>query len=100
MADNKLNFTKAALENLPIPSASKRSYYYDTKTRGLGISITGAGTKSFIVYRWVNDKPERVTLGRFPIFQLNRRAVKQRKLMRRLPKVKIPMINAVRIALK
>jgi hypothetical protein len=66
MANNKLNFTKAVLENLPVPPAGKRSYYYDTKARGLGVSITGAGTKSFIVYRWVNEKPERVTLGRFP----------------------------------
>lgn len=66
MANNKLNFTKAALEALPTPPAGKRAYYYDTKLRGLGISITSNGTQSFIVYRWVNGKPERVTLGRFP----------------------------------
>ena len=66
MADKKLNFTKATLEALPKPPAGKRAYYYDTKMRGLGISITSNGTYSFIVYRWVNGKPERVTLGRFP----------------------------------
>lgn len=66
MASNKINFTKATLEGLPIPSASKRAYYYDTKMRGLGISITGNGVRSFIVYRKVNGKPERITLGRFP----------------------------------
>lgn len=66
MANNKLNFTKATLETLPKPSAGKRAYYYDTKMRGLGVSITSNGTYSFIVYRWVNGKPERVTLGRFP----------------------------------
>lgn len=67
MADNnKINFTKAALDALPLPSNGKRGYYYDTKTRGLGISITNTGTKSFIVYRWVSGKPERVTLGRYP----------------------------------
>lgn len=64
--NNKINFTKASLDALPSPDAGKRSYYYDTKMRGLGISITGTGTKSFIVYRWVNGKPERVTLGRYP----------------------------------
>lgn len=64
--DNKFNFTKAAINALPIPPKRKRSYYYDTHTRGLGISITDKGSKSFIVYRWVNGKPERVTLGRFP----------------------------------
>ena len=44
MANNKLNFTKAALEALPTPPAGKRAYYYDTKMRGLGISITSNGT--------------------------------------------------------
>lgn len=66
MSDNKFNFVKAALDALPTPAAGKRTYYYDTKLRGLGISITGNGTKSFIVYRWVSGKPERVTLGRYP----------------------------------
>lgn len=66
MTNNKFNFTKAGLEALPIPPAGKRAYYYDTKMRGLGISITGNGVRSFIVYRWLNSKPERVTLGRFP----------------------------------
>ncbi len=66
MADNKFNFTKATLEALPKPPIGKRAYYYDTKMRGLGVSITSNGTCSFIVYRWVNGKPERITLGRFP----------------------------------
>jgi integrase len=66
MANNKLNFTKALLDKLPAPAVGKRNYYYDIKTHGLGIAITSNGTKSFIVYRWVNGKPERVTLGRYP----------------------------------
>lgn len=61
-----INFTKATLSSLPIPSKGKRSYYYDSKTRGLTISITSSGTKTFLVYRWVNSKPERIMLGRFP----------------------------------
>jgi integrase len=64
--DKKINFTKAALDALQHPSTAKRTYYYDIKTRGLGISITSTGAKSFIVYRWVNGKPERITLGRYP----------------------------------
>lgn len=64
--NNKINFIKASLDALPLPAAGKRNYYYDVKMRGLGISITSNGAKSFIVYRWVNGKPERVTLGRYP----------------------------------
>jgi integrase len=66
MSKTKLNFTKAILEELPTPFKGKRAYYYDTKMRGLGVSITSAGTKTFIVYRWVSGKPERVTIGRYP----------------------------------
>ncbi len=66
MANNKLNFTKATLETLPLPSTGKRTYYYDIKMRGLGISITSNNVRSFIVYRKINGKPERITLGHFP----------------------------------
>jgi integrase len=65
-SDNKFNFTKLTLDALPYSAKGKRVYYYDIKTRGLGMSVTNNGTKTFIVYRKVNGKPERVTLGRYP----------------------------------
>jgi integrase len=66
MSKNKYNFTKKYLEDLPIPAKGKRAYYYDIKARGLGIAITDKGTKTFVVYRKIDGKPERVTLGYFP----------------------------------
>jgi integrase len=66
MTKNKINFIKKTLEDLPSPEKGKRSYYYDIKIRGLGIAITDTGTKTFIVYRKIDSKPERVTLGKFP----------------------------------
>lgn len=74
---NKLNFTKSALEGLPLPESGKRAEYQDTKTTGLSIRVTSTGVKTFTVYRWVSGKPERVTLGRFPamnVDQARRRA--------------------------
>lgn len=62
----KVNFTKKFIEDLPLPLKGKRSYYYDNKIRGLALSITDKGTKTFIVYRKINGKPERITLGKFP----------------------------------
>jgi hypothetical protein len=59
----KLNFTKAAIESLP-PPAKGWAYHYDTKTRGLAIGISHTGARSFVVYRKVLGKPERITLGR------------------------------------
>lgn len=62
----RINFTKGALDALPIPTPGQRVAYHDTKTPGLQLRITGAGAKTFCVFRRVNGKPERVTLGRYP----------------------------------
>jgi integrase len=62
----KFNFTKQTLEKLSLSSNNSRAYFYDLKVRGLGVSITSKGTITFIVYRKISGKPERVTLGRYP----------------------------------
>jgi integrase len=62
---SKFNFTKAAIEALPVPKKGWR-YYYDLKVQGLGVGVGSTGKKSFILYRKINGKPERITLGRYP----------------------------------
>ncbi len=62
---SKFNFTKSAIEALPIPEKGWK-YYYDLKVQGLGIGIGATGKKSFILYRKINGRPERITLGRYP----------------------------------
>lgn len=66
MTGNRLGFTKEKIAALGLANSGQRAYFYDTKTRGLALSITPAGTKTFILYRWVDGKPQRITLGRFP----------------------------------
>ena len=66
MPTNKINFTKAAIQKLPLPEKGKNSYWYDTKTRGLGIRVNSTGTRTFLGYRRFNGQPERINLGRFP----------------------------------
>lgn len=63
--DKKIEFKKTSLNNL-LPPATGRAYYYDTKQPGLVLQVTSTGSKSFQVYRKVNNKPVRVTLGKFP----------------------------------
>ncbi len=63
---NRINFTKKALEKLPSPEKGGRDTYYDEKTSGLALRVTSTGTKTFMVYRRVQGRAERVTLGRFP----------------------------------
>jgi integrase len=64
--DKNFNFTKKVLDALPLPEVGKRFYFYDTKVRGLELMVTEQGTKSFKVYRKCNNKPVRVTLGKYP----------------------------------
>jgi integrase len=63
---NHFNFTKAVLTALPLPEKGKTGYYYDEKSRGLGLYVTASGTRTFFVYRKIEGKPERIKLGRFP----------------------------------
>lgn len=69
--ENRIGFTKEALQALPKPEAGKRAVYLDTKTTGLQVRVTDAGAKTFSVYRRIKGgRPERVTLGRFPAMTL------------------------------
>ena len=64
---SRINFTKAAIQALPTPAASKRATYHDTKVPGLQLRITPSGVKTFSVYRRVKGGgPERITIGTFP----------------------------------
>lgn len=65
MKQAPLNFTKAALAGLPVPAKGKRTYFKDAKTRGLMFAITDRGTRSYVFYRKINGRPERILIGRF-----------------------------------
>ena len=61
----KVNFTKKAIDALLVPTKGLQ-YHYDTKVRGLCIGISNAGTRTFVLYRKIQGRPERLTLGRYP----------------------------------
>lgn len=68
MSDNHINFIKRTIDSIPIPTRQgERFYFYDIKINGLELMVTSTGVKSFKVYRKVNGKPVRVTLGKYPI---------------------------------
>ncbi len=83
--DSKINFTKAAIDGLPIPEHGKRATFHDIKVTGLQLRVTSSGIKSFCVFRRVNGgNPERITLGRFPdmtIEQARRKAAEINSLI-------------------
>lgn len=81
-SENGFNFTKAAIDGLPLPPAGKRMYYYDKAVRGLAVCVTSTGRKSFYVYRRMGEdkQPQRVLIGQFPdvtIEQARKRAEKE-----------------------
>lgn len=62
----KFNFNKRALDALPKPTGKQRSYVYDAKVHGLSFAVTPTGKKWFVLYRKIQGRPERITLGRYP----------------------------------
>lgn len=66
LLSNKINFTKAAIENAQA-SCKSRLVLHDTKIMGLQCRISPSGIKTFSVYKRIKGgAPERITLGRFP----------------------------------
>jgi len=63
MASEKLHFTRKSLEALAAPV--KRQIVHDTETRALVLEIAPTGTKTFRLYRKIEGRPEKITLGRF-----------------------------------
>ena len=66
VARRRFNFTKKALDALPVPANEQRAYFYDVQVRGLAIAVSPAGRKTFVLYRKVNRRPERINLGLYP----------------------------------
>lgn len=67
MAKLEVNFTKKALDDLPLPATtSTRTETYDANVSGLIIRVTSTGAKTFQVLKRANGVLKRVTLGRYP----------------------------------
>ena len=65
MHKSRFNFTKQALLNLPTPEKDVATYH-DTTKHGLKLLVRPSGIKTFVLYRKVLKRPERITIGRFP----------------------------------
>ncbi len=79
--DLRFNFTKPALERLPMPEVGQRVTYHDTKAPGLTVRVTHTGAKSFCVQRRINGRVERITLGKFPTMTIEQARTETTKVM-------------------
>lgn len=63
--ERQFNFTKQAIENLPL--SKTRIEYRDEKIPELRLRVTSTGVKSFSVFKRVSGgRPVRITLGKYP----------------------------------
>lgn len=62
----KINFTKAALEQLLELHDGERITVTDAKQPGLIAELRPGGSLSFYFYKWGNGKPHKVKIGGFP----------------------------------
>ena len=60
----RLNFTKRALEAIPIPKEG-RVTYRDTEVRGLGFMVRPHGHRTFFWFRKLNGRAEFKTIGEY-----------------------------------
>jgi integrase len=60
----KFPLTEARVKGLQ-PDADRR-YYADSKTRGFQLAVYPSGVKSFLIYRWVHGRADRIFIGRWP----------------------------------
>jgi integrase len=60
-----INFTKATLMELPIP-AKGRLKFHDKREKGLSLSVTSTGNKSFIIRKRIHGKQREIVIGHFP----------------------------------
>ena len=62
----RINFTKVAIDALPLPEPGRRGDYQDIRTTGLQLRVSSSGTKTLSVLRRINGTLERITIGRYP----------------------------------
>jgi hypothetical protein len=71
-------------KKLPSP-ASGNKIHYDTDVKGLGLRVTAAGARSFILtYRTRGGRERRYTIGRFPDWNARAAREKAKELKRRI----------------
>lgn len=64
------SFTAKEIAGLPIPEDRDREYYYDLRQKGLMLTVTRNGIKSFCVRRKFQGRAVRVTIGQFPDYSV------------------------------
>ena len=61
----RFNFTKKSIDALAVPQTGTITYH-DINKHGLKLLVRPSGIKTFVLYRKIKGRPERITIGRYP----------------------------------
>ena len=62
-----MKLTNTKVKTFPLPTDKGQVFHWDSETRGFGLRITSAGSKSWVVQGRVHGKTRRYTLGPFEL---------------------------------
>ena len=79
---SKVNFTVSRVNEFKCERGKKQSFLWDLGCPGLGLRVTGGGSRSFIFQSKLNGKTIRVTIGDVTGWPLPKAREKGRKLQR------------------
>ncbi|MEE8434225.1 MAG: Arm DNA-binding domain-containing protein, partial [bacterium] len=65
MPRNSIQMTQARVKALNPPEVGQ-SLIYDQEIPNLAVRLSPGGAKTFIVYKKIDGKPRRISIGRFP----------------------------------
>ncbi|RTL42776.1 MAG: hypothetical protein EKK48_12385 [Candidatus Melainabacteria bacterium] len=80
----KINFSKRTIESLPLPPKGRRARYYDEKTNGLLIQITGSGARTYWVRKKVDGISQWERIGDVSIFSVEQARMRAYEINGRL----------------
>jgi integrase len=82
MPQSTFQFTLASLD--AIKPTDRQQWFTDGKQRALQLCVTPAGNKTFYLYKWIDGKPRREKLGRYPLLTLDDARQRARERLREL----------------
>jgi integrase len=94
---NSMNFTKASLMALEVPTKGMATVC-DTKEKGLSLYVTATGHKSFFIQKRIRGKIKRIVLGHFPDMTVELARKAAQKIKGQLAEGKNPLKEKEKLA--
>lgn len=78
------HITSNFISKLKLGGGMQQQRYYDSNTRGFGIRVTSGGVKAYFIEKRIDNKPHRLTIGRWPDLTLEQAKAKAYELFNKI----------------